>query len=78
MIEWGKVKRVFLGAVNGLINWIEQNFHDIESFVTTFKMKDGTLMTIYHNELYLEAVGMAEICKDTLHELAKDDKFVTK
>ncbi|MGN7328739.1 hypothetical protein [Bacillus pumilus] len=78
MIEWSKVKRVFLGAVNGLINWIEQNFHDIDSFVTTFKMKDGTLMTIYHIELYLEAVGMAEICKDTLHELAKDDKFVTK
>ncbi|MGN7043379.1 hypothetical protein [Bacillus safensis] len=74
----GKVKRVFPGAVNGLINWIEHNFHDIDSFVTTFKMKDGTLMTIHHNESYLEAVGIAEIGKDTLHELAKDDEFVTK
>ncbi|MEK5006585.1 hypothetical protein MHI11_05405 [Bacillus sp. FSL K6-3312] len=74
----GEVERVFPGAVNGLINWIEKNFHEIDSFVTTFKMKDGTLKTIYHNESYLEAVGMAEIAKESLHQAAKDDEFITK
>ncbi|WEZ69940.1 hypothetical protein [Bacillus altitudinis] len=74
----GKVERVFPGAVNGLINWIEQNFHEIDSYVTTFKMKDGTLKTIYLNESYPEAIGMTEIAKESLHQTAKDDAFVTK
>ncbi|WP_345912111.1 hypothetical protein [Bacillus altitudinis] len=74
----GRVKSVFPEAVNGLSNWIEQNFHEIDSYVTTFKMKDGTLKTIYLNESYLEAIGMIEIAKESLHQSAKDDEFVTK
>ncbi|KLV15366.1 hypothetical protein [Bacillus altitudinis] len=74
----GGVKRVFPEAVNCLSNWIEQNFHEIDSYVTTFKMKDGTLKTIYLNESYLEAIGMVEIAKESLLQSAKDDEFVTK
>ncbi|MFB3901767.1 hypothetical protein [Bacillus amyloliquefaciens] len=70
-----KVKRVFPGPTNGLINWMEQNFHEIDGFVATFNMKDGTTMTAYDAESYLQAVGLADIGKDTIHQLAHDDEF---
>ncbi|MEC5260926.1 MULTISPECIES: hypothetical protein [Bacillus amyloliquefaciens group] len=73
-----KVKRVFPGPTNGLINWMEQNFHEIDGFVATFNMKDGTTMTVYDAESYLQAVGLVEIGKDTIHQLAHDDEFSPK
>lgn len=73
-----KVKRVFPGYTNGLINWMEQNFHEIDGFVATFNMKDGTTMTVYDAESYSQAVGLVEIGKDTIHQLAHDDEFSPK
>ncbi|WP_332286645.1 hypothetical protein [Bacillus velezensis] len=73
-----KVKRVFPGPTNGLINWMGQNFHEIDGFVATFNMKDGTTMTVYDAESYLQAVGLVEIGKDTIHQLAHDDEFSPK
>ncbi|MFE1563042.1 hypothetical protein ACFW52_09450 [Bacillus velezensis] len=73
-----KVKRVFPGPTNGLINWMEKNFHEIDGYVATFNMKDGTTMTVYDAESYLQAVGLVEIGKDTIHQLAHDDEFSPK
>ncbi|MEG7335660.1 hypothetical protein ACQGRJ_21630 [Bacillus atrophaeus] len=70
------VKRVFPGPTNGLINWMEENFHEIGGFVATFNMKDGTTMTVYDAQNYIQAVGLADIGKDTIHQLAHDDEFI--
>jgi hypothetical protein len=73
-----KIKRVFPGPTNGLINWMEQNFHEIDAYVTTFKMKDGTTMTVYDSRSYLEAIGLSEITKETIHDLVREDEFIAK
>jgi hypothetical protein len=73
-----KVVRVFPGPVNGLINWMEKNFHDIEQFTATFTLKSGNTMTVYDAFSYLEAVGMAGITLDTIHKLSHDDEFTSK
>ncbi|MCY9082396.1 hypothetical protein MOE57_07855 [Bacillus inaquosorum] len=73
-----KVKRVFPGPTNGLINWMEKNFHKIDGYVATFNMKDGTTMTVYDAESYMQAVGLVEIGKDTIHQLAHDDEFIPR
>ncbi|KIN27913.1 hypothetical protein B4070_2826 [Bacillus subtilis] len=41
-------------------------------------MKDGTTMTIHDTETYVQAVGLAEIGKDTIHQLAHDDEFIPR
>ncbi|WEY97150.1 hypothetical protein P5641_04785 [Bacillus subtilis] len=71
-----KVKRVFPGPTNGLINWMEQNFHEIDGYVATFNMKDGTTMT--DAESYVQAAGLADIGKDSIHQLAHDDEFIPR
>jgi hypothetical protein len=73
-----KVKRIYPESKTGLINWIEQNFHNIDEFVCCFKLKEGSLMTVYDSYSYLTAVGMAEIAKDTIHHLSHNDGFVKK
>ena len=73
-----EVRRIFPGSVNGLINWMEENFHDIDQFVATFKMKDGTTMTGYDVYTYLEAVGLVGITIDTIHTLAHEEQLITK
>lgn len=67
-----KVKRLYPGAVNGLINWMEDNFHDIDSFVVTFKLKDQTSMTVHHTESYFEALAIAMLNLDTIQKLGED------
>lgn len=79
---WGEnmsnVKRVFPGPTNGLIKWMEDNFHEINGFVAVFDMKDGTTMTVYDSHTYVQAVGMTEVAKDTIHQLAHNDEFIPK
>jgi len=71
-------KRIFPGPINGLINWMEENFHDINEFVATFHMKDGTTMTVYDIYSYFNGLAIAEISKDTIHKLSHDDKLILK
>ena len=73
-----KIDRIFPGSTNRLINWMEENFHDIAQFVATFKSKDGTTMTVYDTYSYLEAVGLSGITLDTIHKLSHDGEFVKK
>jgi hypothetical protein len=73
-----KVSRVYPEAKTALINWIEENFHDIESYVVTFAMKDDTTMTVYDCNTFLEAMGIIGISQSTIAELANNDEFVKK
>jgi hypothetical protein len=72
------LKRVFPGPTNGLINWLEQNFSEIDGFVAIFNLKDCTSMTVYDAYTYVQAVGLVEVAKDTIHNLAHNDEFIRK
>lgn len=72
------VKRIYPESKSALINWIEENFHDIDSFVVTFHMKDKTTMTVYEIESYFEALALVEITRDIIHTLSHEDALVTK
>jgi hypothetical protein len=73
-----KVSRIYPESRTGLINWIEQNFHDIDEFAVTFKMKDGTTMTVYDCYSALNAIGLLEFAKLTCNELAVNGEFIPK
>ena len=72
------VKRVYPESKTGLINWIEEHFHEIEQFVVTFSLNDGTTMSIYDSFSYLEAVGLAGIQLDCIHHEAHNETFISK
>jgi len=72
------IKRIFPGAINGLINWMEENFHEIDEFVVTFHLKDDTTMTVYDCYSYFNGVAIAGITEGTIHELARRDEFICK
>lgn len=73
-----KVKRIYPESKTGLINWMEENFHNIDQFVATFSLKDGTTMSVYDSFSYLEAVGLAGIQLDCIHDAAHNETFVSK
>ena len=73
-----EVKRIYPESKTGLINYIEENFHNIEQFVVTFSLKDGTTMSVYDSFSYLEAVGLASIQLDCIHESAHNETFLSK
>lgn len=72
------VKRIYPGAKNGLINFIEENFHDIDSYVATFTFKDGSTTTAYECSSMLEAFGIIGMAQSTMHKVAYDDEFTPK
>ena len=72
------VKRIYPESKTGLINWIEENFHDIDEFVVMFQMKDNTAMFVYDTYSYRNCLGMIEMMRDNTHALAHDDEFVPK
>ena len=74
----GEVKRVYPESKSGLINYIEENFHNIDQFVVTFLLKDGTTMSVYDSYSYLEALGMTEILRDCIHEDSHNERFIPK
>lgn len=71
-----KVVRLYPEAISGLINWMEDNFHNIDSFVVTFMLKDGGSMTVHHTSSYFEALGIAAYTTDTIQQLGADGEFV--
>jgi hypothetical protein len=73
-----KVKRIYPESKTGLINYIEENFHNIDQFVATFSLNDGTTMSVYDSFSYLEAVGLAGIQLDCIHDAAHNETFVRK
>lgn len=73
-----KIKRIYPESKTGVINWIEENFHDIDQFVMTFALKDGTTMSVYDSFSYLEAVGLAGIQLDCIHDAVHNETFTSK
>ncbi|MET3699353.1 hypothetical protein [Bacillus oleivorans] len=73
-----KVSRIYPEAKTGLINYIEQNFHEIDSYVVTFTLKDGTTMTVYHSNSFVEAMGIVGVSQSTIMDLANSDEFIPK
>lgn len=59
-----EVQRIYPEAKTALINWIEENFHDIESYVFTCLQSDGTTMTIHHVKSKIEARGLLAIASE--------------
>lgn len=57
------VERIYPEPKTALINWIEQNFHDIESYVFVARLDDGTIQTIHDISSKIEALGMLEVAK---------------
>lgn len=72
------VKRIYPESKTGLINWIEENFHDIDEFIFIAHMKDNTGMNVYDTYSYRNALGMLEIAKDSLNDLARNDEYKPK
>lgn len=66
------VKRIYPEAITGTINWMEENFHEIDSFVVTFRLKDKTSMTIHHTDSYFEALAIAMLNLDTIQRMSGD------
>ncbi|MDF2902375.1 MAG: phage related protein [Bacillus sp. (in: firmicutes)] len=73
-----KVKRVYPEAKTGLINWIEENFHEIDSFVVTFTLKDNTTLTVYDCHTFVEAMGIVGVTQSTITNLVYDNEFIAK
>jgi len=74
-----EVKRIYPEAKTALINYIEQHFHSIESYVFTCRIKDENgqeeQMTVYDVDSFVEALGMLESAKDTLCCARHDGDF---
>lgn len=73
-----KVRRICPESKTGLIKWIEDNFHNIDQYSAIFSLKDGTTMSTYDCFSYLEAVGLAGIALDNIHDLAHNEEFISK
>lgn len=73
-----EVKRIYPESKTGLINWIEENFHNIDEFVAMFHMKDGTSMFVYDTYEYRGALGTVEMAKENLYQMAQDGTFTPK
>lgn len=72
------VMRIYPESKSGLINWIEQNFHEIDEFVVQFTLKDRTTMFVYDANSVISALGMLELAKGSVHQLAVDEEFTPK
>ena len=57
------VRRIYPEAKTALINWIEEHFHDIESYAFTCLLKDGKTVTVYDVSSRVEALGLLEVAK---------------
>lgn len=73
-----KVTRIYPGAVNELIQFLEENFHEIDGFIATFHLANGEIVTTYEAGSYLEAAGLVAITQDTIDTLARDGEFVAR
>ena len=73
-----KVKRIYPESKTGLINWIEENFHELDEFIFIYQMKGNTGGSYYDTYSYRNALGMLEIAKDSLHDLVHNDEFTPK
>lgn len=67
-----KVQRLYPEAKTALINWIEQHFHEIEGFVATFELKDGSTLTIHDVKTHIQAAGLASITENKMRQVIEE------
>ncbi|MFB5192673.1 hypothetical protein [Alicyclobacillus fastidiosus] len=72
------VQRIYPESRTGLINWIEQKFHDIDQYIVTFAMKDGTTVTVYDTYSFFNAMGLCGVQTDVIQRLNSDGEFKAK
>ena len=59
--EIAEIQRIYPEPKTALINWIEQNWDNIESYVFVALEKSGETMTIYDVDSRMEAFGLLAI-----------------
>ncbi len=72
------VKRIAPDSKTAMIKFIEDNFHDIDSFVMTFSMKSGSIETYYDVEDYRDAAALAGITNNNIHYEANEGHLITR
>ncbi|MCL6455074.1 MAG: hypothetical protein K6T78_15815 [Alicyclobacillus sp.] len=72
------VQRIYPESRTGLINWIEKHFHDIDQYIVTFAMKDGTTVTVYDAYSFFNAMGLCGIQTHVIQRLNEDGEFIAK
>lgn len=72
------VKRIYPEGKTALINWIEENFHEIDSFVATFTMKNEEVATIHHCNSWIEAMGITTVSHNAISVIGNTGDFRAK
>lgn len=73
-----EIKRIYPESKTALINFIEQNFHDIDEYFFVAEMKDQTQISVYDFYSYRNALGTLESAKEGLNQLAESGEFKPK
>ena len=70
---------LFPKTVDGLIQYLQENRNDIESYIVCIVTKDSEEFKIgYDVNTYLEATGMLAIAMDTIHTLSHEEIFKSR
>jgi hypothetical protein len=72
------VSRIYPEAKTALIDWVEKNFHEIDSYIATFTLKDGTTMIIHDCHSVMEAFGIIGLTEASLTHDANEGIFIAK
>lgn len=72
------VRRIYPESKTALINWIEQNFHEIDSYVAAFRTTDGKVFIIHDVHSEVEALGMLESTKFIMAMSAHEGTLVVR
>jgi len=64
--------------IHNLIKWLKTNSENIDQFIVTISLKNGSTFTIYDCYTYVEAMGLLELSKDSINMLAHDNEFICK
>ncbi len=70
---------LFPKTVDGLIQYLQENRNDIESYIVCIVTKDSEEFKIaYDVNTYLEATGMLAIAMNTIHTLSYEEIFKSR
>jgi len=72
------IQRIAPESKTAMIQFIEENFHDIESFVMTFSLKTGEVITYYDVEDYMDAAALAGVTQNNIHYEANEGHLITR
>lgn len=73
-----KITRITPEGKTALLKWIEDNYNEIDEYIFTAHLKDNTTMMIYDCYTYFDAVAIASITTDSIHNLSHYNEFICK